>query len=234
MPEYLDPEIANEGEAATMWHPGAGPAPIPDMQKMLGNHKHYGRYFAPKVFAPFPSYIYHATEGSKVVKTAKEAKEYGISYLIDPGGNHYVSTGEWKTYPIGKQKPNTSGAGKSVITAERAQGGASLDIMAQILQQMQKGQVAPPALNEAVKADPDYAAFVEFKKWKEAQNVPAITPLKRFDVLEIISASPMTARMPDENQKEILIDLANERGIKLDKRWGLDKIKAALDEAGEV
>lgn len=220
MPEYLDPEIANEGEAATMWHPGAGPAPIPDMQKMLGNHKHYGRYFAPKVFAPFPSYIYHAIEGSKIVKTAKEAKEYGISYLIDPGGNHYISTGEWKTYPVGKQKPNTSGAGKNVVSAERAQGGASLEIMAQILQQMQKGNAAPAALGEAVKADPDYAAFVEFKKWKAKQS-----DVKTAD-------DPL--ELSDNDVKSKLIELAKENNIHVDKRWGLDRIKAALDDVNDA
>src|SRR6202041_2744788 len=86
MPEYLDPSIANEGEAATDWHPGSGPAAIPDMVKMLGNHKHYGRYFAPKVFKPFPAWIYHKSEPEKIVVTAKEAKEYGVSYLTDEAG----------------------------------------------------------------------------------------------------------------------------------------------------
>lgn len=218
MPEYLDPEIANEGEAATMWHPGAGPAPIPDMQKMLGNHKHYGRYFAPKVFAPFPSYIYHATEPSKLVRTAKEAKEYGVSYLIDPGGNHYVSTGEWKTYPVGKQKPNTSGAGKSVISAERAQGGASLEVMTQILQQMQKGQS-----NDATT---QMLAEILARLVPPAPAMPPVIEAK-ISVTEEITLS-------DAEQKAILLDLAKEKGIHADKRWGMDKLKAALDEAGEV
>lgn len=216
MPEYLDPSIANEGEAATEWHPGAGPAAIPDLAKMLGNHKHYGRYFAPHVFKPFPTWLYHASEPEFVVKTAKEAKEFGVVYDTDDA--RYICSGEWKTRPVKKPKPVMDGAGKSVISSERAQGGASLEIMAQILQQM-KGQVAPPALNEAVKADPDYAAFVEFKKWKAGQDVSIDEPAVALSAAE---------------EKEILLKLAEEKEIHVDKRWGLDKIKAALDEAGDI
>ena len=230
MTEYLDPSIRDEGEAATDWHPGAGPAPIPDMVKMLGNHKHYGRYFAPHVFKPFPAWIYHATESEFIVRTAKEAKEYGVIY--DTDDNRYVCSGEWKTRPVKKHKPIMDGAGKSVISSERAQGGASLEIMAQILQQMQKGTAAPPALAEAVKADPDYAAFVEFKKWKEAQSptefaaalaaAPAPTTDRLHEIAGFIS---------DAEQKEILIGLAKEKEIHVDKRWSLDRIKSALDDA---
>jgi len=230
MPEYLDPAIANEGEAATEWHPGAGPAAIPDMAKLLGNHKHFGRYFAPHVFKPFPAWIYHATEPEFVVHTAKEAKEFGVIY--DTDDNRYICSGEWKTRPVKKMKPVMTGAGKSVISSERAQGGASLEIMAQILQQMQKGQVAPPALGEAVKADPDYAAFLKFKKWKAGQEGHTTT-----DVLHVENPGstrvdqPSVALSPAE-EKDILINLAKEKDIHVDKRWGLDKIKAALDEAG--
>lgn len=228
MVEYLDPEIANEGEAATDWRPGAGPAAIPDMSKLLGNHKHFGRYFAPHVFRPFPAWLYHATEPERIVKTAKEAKEFGVTY--DTEDARYICAGEWKTKPVVKKKPDIHGSGKSVITAERAQGGASLEIMAQILQQMQKGNQPPAVLNDAVKADPDYAEFVAFKKWKEAQGPTA-------DVLVGMPAGSDEIEEPavlsDAEQKDILIKLAKERNIYIDKRWGLDRIKAALDEAGE-
>lgn len=215
MVEYLDPEIANEGEAATDWRPGSGPAPIVDMAKMLGNHRKMGRYFAPHVFRPFPAWIYHATEPEQIVKTAKEAKEYGVTYDLED--NRYISTGDWKTRPVVKKKPDPHGSGKSLVTSERAQGGASLEIMAQILQQMKKGSEAPAALGEAVKADPDYAAFLEFKKWKASQ-APAEVTETSFE-------------LPEADQKEILVSAAKERGVHVDKRWSLDRIKSALDEA---
>lgn len=223
MVEYLDPSIANEGEAATDWHPGAGPAPIPDMFKMLGNHKHFGRYFAPHVFRPFPAWIYHATEADMIVSTAKEAKEYGVTYDIEDA--RYISTGEWKTKPVVKKKPDPHAGGKSIISKDAPQnGGASIEIMAQILQQMQKGQVAPQALNEAVKADPDYTAFLEFKKWKSAQGQPAV-------IEPDFSVDEPATDLSDTDQKEILVKLAKEKDIHVDKRWGLDKIKAVLDAA---
>lgn len=211
---YLDPEIANEGEAATDWHPGAGPAPIPDMAKLLGNHKHFGRYFAPHRMIPFPAWLYHATEPEFIVKTAKEAKEYGVTYDMEDA--RYICTGEWKTKPVVKIKPDPRGSGKSMVSSERPQGGASLEIMAQILQQMQKGTIAPPALADAVKADPDYAAFVEFKKWKASQSK---------------SAEEDAVELSDAEQKEILIGLAKEKEIHVDRRWSLDRIKSALDDA---
>src|ERR1700761_1555271 len=170
MPEYLDPEIANEGEAATDWRPGAGPAAIVDMSKLLGNHKHFGKYFAPHVFKPFPAWLYHATEPEFIVHTAKEALEYGVVYDTEDG--RYVCSGEWKSRPVVKKKPSAIGSGKNLISSERAQGGASLEIMSQILQQMQKGAAAPTVLGQTVQADPDYAAFLEFKKWKASQEKP--------------------------------------------------------------
>lgn len=219
---YLDPEVLKEGqsadEPATNWKTGSGPAPIVDMSKILGNHKHFGKYFAPHVFLPFPAWIYHASEPEFIVKTAKEAREFGVWYDTDDA--RYVCEGEWKARPVVKKKPSPIGSGKNLISSERAQGGASLEIMSQILQQMQKGQAAPPALTEAVKADPDYAAFLEFKKWK-AGATAVETPA---DVAASLSAS---------EEKEILIKLAGERDIHVDKRWGLEKIKSALDEAGE-
>jgi hypothetical protein len=184
------------------------------MSKLLGNHKHFGRYFAPHVFKPFPAWIYHATEPERIVKTAKEAKEFGVVYDLED--NRYICSGDWKTKPVVKKKPDVHASGKSMVTSERAQGGASLEIMAQILQQMQKGQAAPPALNEAIKADPDYAAFVEFKAWKAAQDAP-----KLGEVAGELSAA---------EQKEILVNLAKEKDIHVDKRWSLERIKEALDE----
>jgi hypothetical protein len=69
---YLDPEIANEGEPATSWKEGwAGQAPIPDLVKLFGNHKRLGKYYAPFVFRPFPVTLYHATEESLKIMTAK-------------------------------------------------------------------------------------------------------------------------------------------------------------------
>lgn len=224
MPTYLDPEIANEGEAATMWHPGAGPAPIPDMQKMLGNHKHYGRYFAPYIFRPFPSDIYHATEPKKTVKNAKEANEYGVSYVTDENGanGHYLTTGEWKTYPVGKQKPNTSGAGKNVVSAERAQGGASLEVMTQILQQMQKGQS-----NDATT---QMLAEILARLVPAAPSVPPAIEPKPMEFLVTEGPSPLS----DNEVKSKLIELAKENNIHVDKRWSLERIKAALDDVDDA
>jgi hypothetical protein len=76
-----------------------------------------------------------------------------------------------------------------------------------------------------VKSDPDYTVYLEFKAWKESQG-KTIAPVH----VEEVGAAPLSA----DEQKAILLELAAENNVKVDKRWGLDKIKDALDKAGEA
>lgn len=217
--EYLDQAIASEGSSADDIVVIA-PRPHINTYEAFKEHPKYGKYFQPHVFKPYPAWIYHATEPAKLVGDAKTAASYGVSYNKDD--HHWVCIGEWKSRPVVKPKPDVADTGKSLVTASSAQSANSTnELMAKILQQMQSGQ--SPAV--AMQADPDYAEFLAFKRFKASQVTPE-TPAG----LKALVEPPAPALSQDE-EKAILVEAADSRGIKIDKRWGLDRIKEELDKA---
>lgn len=210
--EYLDPEIANEGLSADE---------APDIEEphindyaTLKKHKHYRRYFKPYIFQPYPAYIYHATQGEKLVGDAKTAAQYGVSYNKED--SHWVCEGEWKVKPVVARKANPNDTGKTLVnaTAQQAAMGTN-ELMAQILQQLVKGQGSvAPALATAIGDDKEYQDYLAFKKMKAQAEKP---------ILDI--------DLPPVDEKALLIEAAESRDIKIDKRWSIDKIKAELDKA---
>lgn len=80
--EYLDPSIAGEGTSVNNWQPGAWtnavalsdeewqpelePPRIPDYAAFK-KHKHYGKYFRPYRYQPFPALLYHPVEAPRLI-----------------------------------------------------------------------------------------------------------------------------------------------------------------------
>lgn len=213
--EYLDPEIANEGQRAD----AAFVAPVrPHVwdYAQLKEHPTYGKYFAPKAFSPWPAWIYnHKTGESKVVDNPMEASQHGVQFNRNLRHPDYQWTGDWQAEPPkDKAKPSINDTGKSVVTASAER--ATADSMTKILQQLVAGKSpdVAPEISAAISQDQEYQDYLAFKRAKAAASAEPVASIS----------------LPDE--KEILIGLAKEKNIHVDKRWGLDKIKSALDEAG--
>lgn len=208
--EYLDPEIANEGLHAEE---------MPDIEEphindyaTLKKHKHYKKYFKPYIFQPYPAYIYHAKEGEKLVGDAKTAAQYGVSYNKED--SHWVCIGEWKVKPIVARKPNPQDTGKTLVTATASQSAMGTnELMAQILAQLVKGQGSvAPALATAIGEDKEYQDYLAFKRMQAAKD-------------------ETKADLPPIDEKALLIEAAESRDIKVDKRWSIERIKSELDKA---
>src|ERR1700729_1696296 len=106
--EYLDPEIANEGQRADEAFVVPKRPHVWDYAQ-LKEHEHYGKYFADKPFRPFPAWIYnHKTGESKIVGDEKTASQYGVSYNTTARFHHYECTGDWMDEPRKDQKADTS------------------------------------------------------------------------------------------------------------------------------
>lgn len=209
--EYLDPEIANEGLSADE---------APDIEEphindyaTLKKHKHYKHYFKPYIFQPFPAHIYHATEGEKVVGDAKTAAQYGVSYNKED--SHWVCEKDWKVKPVIPRKANPNDTGKTLVgtTAQQSALGTN-ELMAQILQQILKGQGSvAPALATAIADDKEYQDYLAFKKMKASAEKPILD-----------------AELPPVDEKALLIEAAESRDVKIDKRWSIERIKTELDK----
>lgn len=225
--EYLDPEIANEGQSVNNWTPGEWVNVVPEegdwrpsvpnkfvpSYDQLREHKHYGRYFAPHIFRPFPAWMYHPTLPSKIVKTKEEVIALGP---------------EWATTPFAKSEPVM--VGKS-LPVKSEQSKLTEAISAAMLQQHK--QVAPGAI------DPNLIAMVvagvmQAMAKNQAPPMPTETPNKETGptVAEVLAR-----KEPEEDGHDItdgaveraaLIELAEKEGVKIDKRWSNDRMKEAL------
>lgn len=217
--EYLDPEIANEGQHAESAF-AISPRPHVWDYAQLKEHPHYGQYWAPKPFSPWPAVIYnHKTGEDRIVKDAKEALDYGVGFNKNLRHPDYEWTGDWQAEPRKDQKPNIHVTGKSLVTASAER--VTADSMTKILQRLAEGKAASevsPAIAEAISADKEYQDYLAFKR---AQAGVKSAPVEDGD----------EAQAPEPDQKAGMVKLAKEKGIHVDKRWGLDRIQAALDSA---
>ena len=65
------------------WQPDVEPPHITDYAAFK-KHKHYGQYFKPYRYRPFPAWMYHATEEPKQVKNREEVLALGPEWSPTP------------------------------------------------------------------------------------------------------------------------------------------------------
>jgi hypothetical protein len=213
--EYLDPSIANEGVHAEKWMPPswaddvpAGEEWQPDIEPPRINdyaafkkHKHYGKYFRPYRYVPFPAWMHHKTLESKLCQTKEEVAALGPEWSREPQRRVIDMTG--KALPIKTDTQRLAEAitlGLADKTAPAAVGAIDPNMIAAI--------VAAVIAATQKTADPVPAA-------------PAVEATTEPETAAAAAASPSIER-------EAMIILAEEQGIKIDKRWGDAKLKEAL------
>lgn len=229
--EYLDPEIANEGLRADMpvegqWTPGGefqpfiDPPVIPDYSFVKQKGMEHLRRLFPQhsgiayVHQAFPVWAYHKTEPARLLRTEQHALEHGMRYIKKT--KSFDVTGEWSDEPFHNPKldMNAPGAGKNVV--KKGEAGSQADMIAAVVAAVM-AKVAPQATGNALVgtpnvSDPDYAEFLAFKAWKDG-------------------AKPKTeVQLSPSDEKAALVKIAEDSGVKVDKRWSIDNIKAELDK----
>lgn len=225
--EYLDPEIANEGESANNFVPGAAgsawmnapdaaaeeyqpdiePPHISDYAH-LKKHKHFRQYFRPYRYQPFPSWMYHPTLEAKIVKTKEEVIALGP---------------EWSHTPL---KPRIDMTGKSLPVKSDTQR-LTEALVAGLVKEQPKGSANDPASIAAIVAAVMAAVSQQSAPAKPAQPDPeALMPEQ--PALDAEGAG-LGAPIVDEKAERIaLLELAEKENVKLDGRWSNSKIKQAL------
>lgn len=211
--EYLDPEIANEGQRADDDSVPMEAAHVFDYAP-LKTDKKYAKYFRYE-YQRYPAIFYHPNGKQRIVHNHEEASELDG---VKPIRGGWYCEGEWQSveedaHPV---KPSLTEFGKILVGDSAAKiAGSTNETMAQILQQMLKsGQVpANPAMDQEYQ---DYLA------WKRMRDAAASKPVHA----EIVEPTALS----DADVKAKLIDIAKEKGIPADKRWSLDRIKEELDK----
>jgi hypothetical protein len=199
MVEYLDPEIAGEGQSANNWQPGQWADPVsydgeeyqPEMEPphindyaMLKKHKHYKQYFRPYRYVPFPAVMYHKTLGEKVVNSREEVVALGE---------------EWSTRPFTLKIDMT---GKSLPVKTDTQ---------RLTEALVAGLANKPGFDPASIATIIAATVTAMNQQQSPHS-------------RTLAAEPAE----DANERDQLVAMANEKGVKIDGRWSNKRIKEAL------
>lgn len=241
MVEYLDPEIAGEGQSANNWAPGAWtsapdaadeeyqpdiePPHIPDYAA-LKKHKHYRQYFRPWRRVPFPAWLYHPTLEARIVKSVEEVQKLGPEWSPTPPNVKRIDmTG--KSLPV---KSDTQRLAETIAASLPAgQRAATIDpnMIAAIV------AAVMAALTQSKPADPDPESLMP-----EDDRITAKDYAERFvksdGMRQLVEdgpkgSPPVREHNPqDDIERKALLELAEKEGVKVDLRWGNKRIKEAL------
>lgn len=253
---YLDPEIANEGQKVTMsdgeqvsWNPPPANLVIPDLSKV----KSLAKYFHRTGYVPYPTWVYHPKEQPKILKNATEARELGIYYrkaTADENARYGRSAVwdwddgcEWRVTPFAntlKFDPAKPGQGKTYMASTPTPRAMQHDLLEAVLPQV------TAAVMQALRAGgaPTAPSNVDAKDWEEFQQFLAFK--KSAQVLgvgqEEAAEAPAVVQEPDPSgnalnalsateERALWVAEAERKGIKVDGRWSLDRIKAEVEKA---
>lgn len=230
MPEYLDPEIANEGLSADEWQPFVEKPRIPNYENIKSIRKYFPHLSGiPYKHKAFPAWLYHPSMPPRICNekqaaalgvtwracTPEEKSRWGQSHCWD-----YAEGCEWRATPHdaeARQKidPANPGPGKSLVEGK------------------QNPESAQASMISAVVAATTAAVMTQLQKLGVI-SAPAAAPAPQPAApapANALAQKPAEVKLTEAEEKDVLTKLADEKGIKIDKRWSLDRIKAALDEA---
>jgi hypothetical protein len=242
----LDPEIAGEGQKVILdsgeqvnWSPPPVKPAIPDWTQI----KSIQRYFNRTNYPVFPAWLYHPTEEPRIVKNADEAAQLGVCYreaTIDEKGRYGLShVWDWtedslwrsKPYHTAAFDPQRPGTGKTFIAspanpavAQHALLEALIPAVAAAVAKSLKtdGAAAPAAV------DPQqWDEFLQFQAWKKSSE--AVNALATD--AEPLGTNALSGGVDLSDERTAWEDEAKRKGIKIDGRWSLDRLKAEVEKA---
>lgn len=244
---YLDPEIAGEGQKVILsdgdqvsWTPPPPRPVMPDWSQI----KSIARYFNRQGHVVYPAWLYHPTEQPRLVKNADDAAALGVCYrktTADEQGRYGLLSmwdwddgSEWRPKPHGPVKfdPANPGTGKTYIaaTANAASSQHQLiqdlipAVAAAVAQSLKSSGPGTPA-----NVDPkDWDEFVQFKAWQKSKEAVEIVA---DEVATEPTGNALDTSEPSEDEREAWVAEAERKGVKVDKRWGIDRLKAEVAKA---
>jgi hypothetical protein len=249
----LSSEIAGEGTKVLLsdgsfseYTPPPEKPVIPD----LSHIKSIKHLFGVRPYKVYPAWLYHPTDQPVIVRTDEEAAKYGLGYrdaTIEERGKYRVEKlwdwtddTKWRPEPwpgtlgFDKKRPGT---GKTFvpeeidpITARNALLDAVIPaVTAAVLAGMKgNGPQAPAHVDKS-----QWEAFLAFQAFQKSAE--AIQEIK-----ETIASTPAAVaeeeeipdnRIPPADERRLWEAEAERKGIKVDGRWSLERLKSEVEKA---
>jgi hypothetical protein len=229
--------ILSDGQEV-QWNPPPPKPVMPDWSEI----KTIRHYFNRTGFRPFPAWLYHPTEQPCIVKDANEAADLGVCYreaTVEERSKYgkqqvwdWQDDSEWRPEPwpgTMKFNPNKMEQGKTYVPTPVAQSTANRELLNTVLPEVTAAVVA--ALKQGGSVAPDkidgkqWDEFLAFQAWKKTQEaIDGITPPSDAE-----KANSALAALSDE--RAAWIAEAERKGVKVDKRWSLDRLKSEVEKA---
>lgn len=234
--EYLDPEIANEGQSANNWAPGDwtnSPNPgdeewQPDMEPphvndyaALKKHKHYRKYFQPYRYVAFPAWIYHPDHEPKLI--AARGPDGQINAELCKAEVAKLGPG-WSPTPPAKKRLDMTGKSHPVKSDTQR-------LTEALVAGLTDKQGTPPS-------DPNQIAAIVAAVMAAVNSQPKPQPRRAApepeDLMPIEAEAATEAPAPSPTaspdvERAALLELAEKNGVEIDKRWGNERIKKVLN-----
>jgi hypothetical protein len=207
-------------------------------------------YFNRTGYRVYPAWLYHPTEQPRVVKDEHEAAELGVCYRdasIEEKGRYglehvwdWKDDSPWRPQPYAgttKFDPNKAEQGKVYIATPQSQHSSNRELLNTVLPEVTAAVVA--ALKQGGSVAPDkvkseqWDEFLAFQAWKKTQEaIDAIIPATAA-VEEVVEKEAEVAdtNLPPEQERELWLEEANRKGIKVDGRWSLERLRTEVEKA---
>jgi hypothetical protein len=252
---YLSPDIAGEGSKVIMsdgdvvtFNPPPPKAVMPDWSGI----KSIRHYFNRTGYRVFPAWIYHPTEEPRIVKDADEAAELGLCYReasIDERGRYGRShVWDWKDdclwrpqpYPgTMKFDPLKAEQGKQYVPSPVNPIIAQNELVAMLIPQVAaavatalkaNGPAAPATVDPA-----QWDQFLQFQAWQKTKEiVEAVAQPETVGdepVAEESEGPALTSNLTPGQETDLWKAEAERKGIKVDGRGSLERLKAEVQKA---
>ena len=227
---YLAGDVAEEGQKVILdsgeqvsWTPPPVRPSVPDMSQIKAIRHYFGR----AGHQVYPAWLFHPTEKAVLVKDAKEAEKYGVRFRKATQEENerfgvtsswdFADDTKWRVKPLQARvvDPNNLETGKNYIAATTMP------------------HIAQNAMIEAL--IPAVAAAVAKSLQSSGPSAPANIDPKQWESFLAFQAFQKTTEtvnaLSDDVDRENLAAEAERKGIKVDKRWSMNRLQAEVEKA---
>lgn len=246
----LSSDIAGEGQKVLLsdgtvseYLPPPEKPVIPD----LSHIKSIKHLFGVRPYVTFPAWLYHPDESPVIVRSDEEASRYGLGYRsatdLERGKYRVEKLWDWTddtkwrpepwpgTMPFDPKRPGT---GKTFvkedidpIVAQNSLLNAVVPAVTAAVLAGLKGGAAPSAPAHIDQAQWEkFLAFEAFQKSSQAIEEVRATLSEPEETEE-----QMGAKISAADERRLWEEEAERKGIKVDGRWSLDRLKSEVEKA---